>query len=370
MKWSYSIARIADIDVRLHVTFLLLLGWWGYIGYQNGGTAEAERSVFFIMLLFLCVLMHEFGHAIAARRYGIHTPNITLYPIGGVARLERMPENPVQELVIAIAGPMVNVVIVAVLWLALGMPHTFHTYSTDTVKLLSTELMRVNGYLILFNLIPAFPMDGGRVLRALLAMRMTHVNATKAAARIGQGIAVVLALIGLFGVPSEMRSLPVVGLYADMFGTDSNPFLLLIAMFVFAGARQEATYAGIRETVSGMNVGDAMVTQFHVLAADMPVAQAASEAQRDVQPVYPVTNAHMHPVGLVLRNALLQATTGTVADLAQPVPSVAAGASFGDAFQLMQQSGSPVLPVINPGGQLVGLVSLNLLTERARKSRS
>jgi stage IV sporulation protein FB len=372
MKWSFSIAKVADIDVRVHVTFLLLLAYWGYVGYENGGAPEAKMSVFFIMLLFLCVLLHEFGHAVAARRFGIRTPNITLYPIGGVARLERMPENPIQELVIAIAGPMVNVVIVIALWLALGMPQTHFFDQDGALRTLIGELMRVNVLLIAFNLIPAFPMDGGRVLRALLAMRMSHVNATQIAARTGQCVAVILGLIGAFGLPREVGAIPGLGILTTMFGSGPNPFLLFIAMFVFMGAQQEAAFAGMRAAVAGLRVADAMVTRFHTFLADMPLAQAVEEAQQDLQPVYPVTDAHLRAVGMVLRNELLQAAAdpnATVGSLVRDIPAVRADAPFQEAFALMQQSGSAVLPVVNPDGQVVGLASLNLLSERARARR-
>src|SRR5688572_23271998 len=122
MRWSFHLARIAGIDVKVHFTFLLLLAWVGIAYHRMGGAAAAVEGVFFILLVFLCVLLHEFGHALAARRFGIETPDITLLPIGGVARLEKMPDEPRQELVVAIAGPLVNVVIVGVLWLGLGMP--------------------------------------------------------------------------------------------------------------------------------------------------------------------------------------------------------------------------------------------------------
>lgn len=120
MKWSYRIARIAGIDVRVHATFLLLLTWYAYISYLDGGMPAALSGTVFILLLFLCVILHEFGHAIAARAFGIRTPDITLLPIGGVARLERMPDKPVQELMVALAGPAVNVVIAGVLLLVVG----------------------------------------------------------------------------------------------------------------------------------------------------------------------------------------------------------------------------------------------------------
>jgi len=346
MKWSYRIARIAGIDVQVHATFLLLLAFWGWQGYVAGGIDEASRSIWFVLLLFLCVLLHEFGHAMAARRYGIRTPDITLYPIGGVARLERMPENPAQELVIAVAGPMVNVVIALGLWLALGMPHlTAHVFSDG----LALELLKTNIMLVVFNLIPAFPMDGGRVLRALLAMRLSHGQATQIAARIGQGIAVLFALAGI---------------------TSGNYFLLFIAMFVFMAAQQEAAYAGMRAAVAGLRVGDAMITRFQTLLADMPVATAAEEALHDTQPIYVVTDASLRVIGVVPRNDLLIAAASAgqaaVGSLAQTLPTVTADGSFDEAFHLMQESGSAVLPVVNPSGQIVGLVSLNLLRECAR----
>ncbi|MGH8047387.1 MAG: M50 family metallopeptidase [Chthoniobacterales bacterium] len=358
MTWSYSIARVAGIDVKLHVTFLLLVAFLGWQGYEAGGMDAAVMAIAFVTLLFLCVLLHEFGHAFAARAYGIRTPDITLLPIGGVARLERMPESPVQELVIAIAGPLVNVVIGAVLWLALGMPTRMDDdfLSSGMGDGLFPDLLRVNVMLVLFNLIPAFPMDGGRMLRALLAMGMSHLVATCIAARVGQVMAVILALVGWFGIPD--------------WGVHQNFFLVFIAMFVFSGARQELAYAGMRAAVAGMHIADAMITQFKILSADMTASQAAHEASHDAQPIYPVTDAQLRPVGMISRNVLLKAESGSVGSLAQHIPTVRTDATFGEAFQLMQQSGSPVLPVVNPGGQLVGIVSMNLLSERARARNS
>src|SRR6478672_4298414 len=203
MRWSLRIARIAGIELKIHVTFLMFLVWIAFSYYRRGGGQAAAQGTIFIVLLFLCVLLHELGHALAARRFGIHTPDVTLLPIGGVARLERIPREPRQELVIAIAGPMVNVVIAGVLTVILKQAR----FGTDLDVLsnpgiaLAARLAAVNMFLVLFNLIPAFPMDGGRVLRALLAMKMNYASATQVAATIGKGVAFVFGFAGLFGNP-------------------------------------------------------------------------------------------------------------------------------------------------------------------------
>ena len=202
MGWSLHLGRWLGIDVYIHITFLLLLA---FIGVNHGIAARsvdaALSSVLFFVGLFICVLLHEYGHALAARRYGVATRDITLLPIGGVARLERMPEKPSQEFVVALAGPAVNVVIASGLFLGLqvgGWWQPLATLSTTSGNLFE-RLLVANVFLVLFNLLPAFPMDGGRVLRSLLAMRMEHGRATRIAARIGQGMAVLFGFAGLFG---------------------------------------------------------------------------------------------------------------------------------------------------------------------------
>jgi len=231
MRSSVKIASIFGIDVRIHLTFLLFLVWIWFSYYQVAGFAGAVQGVLFMLALFLCVLLHEFGHAFAARGFGILTPDITLLPIGGVARLNRIPDKPWQELIVAIAGPIVNVVIAGVLIFVIHASATLEQLEdleSPRIELLA-KLASVNVMLVLFNLIPAFPMDGGRVLRALLAMAMPYARATQIAAWIGQGLAIVFAVIGLFGHPS-------------------NPLLIFIAFFIFAGAQQEAAMARARGT--------------------------------------------------------------------------------------------------------------------------
>jgi Zn-dependent protease len=230
MKWSYRIARISGIDVRIHVTFLLLPALFGYSGWRDAGWPGAVGEVSFIAALFVCVLLHEFGHALAGRRYGIRTPDITLLPIGGVARMESIPDKPLTELVIAVAGPAVNVAIALILAAVLTLTGGILAGPDSTGRIMLHNLLIVNCGLIVFNMLPAFPMDGGRVLRALLAMKLSHLTATKIAGRIGQVLACAFAVLGFFG----------------------NPMLILIALFVFNGAQQELEYAVQRQEYEKM----------------------------------------------------------------------------------------------------------------------
>lgn len=226
MKWSWRIGRLSGIDLYVHATFVLLLAWVAVREWAFGAVAIAAALVY-IVALFAIVVLHELGHALTARRYGIRTRDIILLPIGGVARLERMPRDPRQELLVALAGPAVNVAIAIVLYALVRLTGTAPSADLYAVDILAStrdfayQLVFVNIMLAVFNLIPAFPMDGGRVLRALLAMRMSsYVRATAIAARVGRVLAVVLGFVGVY----EFQ----------------NPFWVLIALFVWMGAGSEA----------------------------------------------------------------------------------------------------------------------------------
>jgi Zn-dependent protease len=232
MKWSWRIGQLAGIGIYVHATFLLILLWIGFQEYGLGVRAVAG-AMLYIIALFAIVVLHEMGHALTARRFGVVTRDIILLPIGGVARLERMPRDPRQELLVALAGPAVNVALAALLYAIVrltGQPPTADVYDFDpllSVRAFLYQLVFVNIVLALFNLLPAFPMDGGRVLRALLAMRMSsYARATGIAARIGRALALLLGAAGLFGF--------------------RNPFWVLIALFVWLGAGNEA--AAVRGT--------------------------------------------------------------------------------------------------------------------------
>ena len=241
MLWSITIGRFGGTEVKIHITFILLLAWIAFSAWARGGPAAALDSTLFIVLLFACVVLHEFGHILAARRYGISTPTVTLLPIGGVASMQRLPSNPAQELVVALAGPAVNLVIGLLLIAALGSLNPGDLAQIDNPNLsLMGRLAIANIFLAVFNLIPAFPMDGGRVLHALLAMRLGGPAATEIAARIGQGLAFGLGFLGLFG----------------------NPLLIFIAIFVYIAAAGEAQMSAAHEALKGVTVGEAMETRF------------------------------------------------------------------------------------------------------------
>ncbi|RYD40890.1 MAG: site-2 protease family protein, partial [Verrucomicrobiaceae bacterium] len=224
MKWSVRLGRFFGIDVFLHFTFLLFFAWLGYGAYVRSGhnMVETLHTIALLAGVFTCVILHEYGHALTARRFGVGTHDITLLPIGGVARLERMPANPRQELLVAIAGPAVNLAIILLIlaWLIIRGEPFFQSHTAVVPGTFLRALLFFNGMMICFNLLPAFPMDGGRVLRALLAMRMPYAKATRAAATVGQGMAVLFALYGLMNPEHYM--------------------ILFIALFVWIGASNEA----------------------------------------------------------------------------------------------------------------------------------
>jgi Zn-dependent protease/CBS domain-containing protein len=340
MRWSFHLVRVAGIEVRIHATFLLLLAFYAYSFYAQGGTAAAVQAVVLISLIFFCVLLHEFGHAFAARMFGIHTPDITLLPIGGVARLERMPEKPSEEIIVAIAGPLVNVAICALL-LPFVLAHELHPKMIESaVGNILPQLFIANVMLVGFNLIPAFPMDGGRVLRALLAMRMDYARATGVAASIGQSIAVVGGTYFLFHEPR---------------------MLALIALFIFIAAQSEASHAQLRSACTGLRVRDAMVTRFEALPRHATLHHAVEALLHTSQHDFPVLDEHGNMCGVLTRDDLVVALRNTGPDtpvaevMRTGVPSVPSAMLFDRACAIMQEKDAPVLPVIDTAGRVIGL---------------
>jgi Zn-dependent protease/CBS domain-containing protein len=344
MSWSFPIGRLFGSEIRIHVTFFLLLAWIAIAHYQQGGTAAAVDGVVFIIAIFACVVAHEFGHALAARRYGIRTPDITLLPIGGLARLERMPEKPFEEIVVALAGPAVNVVIAAVLILAMNARFDMAALERLDNPALSfmVRLASVNVFLVLFNLIPAFPMDGGRVLRAVLAIWYPRTQATNIAARIGQALAFGFGFLGLIG---------------------GNPLLIFIAIFVYLAATAEAQSVGLQDISRGLGVRDGMITRFESLGPQSTIGDAAEMLLRTTQHEFPVIDGAGKLRGFLTRNAMIQALsksgagTSVIEAMAGEIPTVTATARLSEALTKLQGRSAPAVGVVDAEGRLVGYIT-------------
>jgi len=350
MSWSITIARVAGSEIRIHLTFLILLAWIGIAQYLASGAGAALDSIAFVIAVFACVALHELGHALAARRYGIATPDITLLPIGGLARLSRLPEKPSEEVVIAIAGPAVNVAIAAVLVVVFGAqfdPVSMAEIENPAYGFL-TRLAVVNIFLVLFNLIPAFPMDGGRVLRALLSVRLGRRKATDLAARIGQGLAFGFGFLGLIG---------------------GNVILVFIAIFVYLAAAAEAGQVGLVEAARRIPIRRAMVTNFETLGPQSTVDDAASALIRTTQREFPVVDGAGRLRGFITRDAMIAALktggpdTPVIDVMTAEIPTVRQGQSLGIAVRRMQENGAPLIGVVDDDERLVGYISQENLAE-------
>ena len=356
MKWSWRIARIAGIDVRVHATFWVLLAVLGYQGYLLGGQAGAAAQMGFVLLGFSIVVMHEYGHALTARRYGIPTDDITLLPIGGVARLARLPRDPKQEIVIALAGPAVNVVLAGLLYAALWLtqrpaiemaPVDEHFFSRTLLE----RLLSWNVMLAAFNMIPAFPLDGGRVLRALLVMRnKSYARGTAQAAKVGRFLAVMLGVAGYFGV----------------FGVRS-PTLILIALFIWLAAAREAAAAHEAAAREGVSLERVMITDVRTLAPTDTLSRAVELTLTGFQQDFPVVDGDA-VVGVLTRKDLMRvlAQQGDSAlvssamrrdfQVAEPSEAVEA------ALARLESSDCHALPVVR-GRQLMGVLTLDNVGE-------
>src|SRR5690242_6076393 len=349
MSWSLNIGSIAGTSIRIHITFVLFLAWIFIASWALGGALMAWNGLAFMILLFLCVLAHEFGHILTARAFGVPTPDVTLLPIGGVARLARIPETPREELLIAIAGPLVNVAITAVLVFAFGAHlGTRELEAVDRTGLsMLDRLAAVNLFLAAFNMIPAFPMDGGRVLRALLAIKLGHVRATEIAAVIGQWFAFALGFIGLF----------------------YNPLLIFIAIFVYLAASSEAQLVSVRAMSRGVPISSAMMTEFATLQPEAHIDEAIETLLRTSQSEFPVTDSNRRLVGLLGRNDMIKALKqlGPDARVSQVmttgIPTVHLRRYLDEAFRILQEKSAPAVGVVDTDGQLVGLVTSETVGE-------
>ena len=347
MRWSWRIGALAGINIYVHATFLLLLFYIVIASWSQRHSVDAAiGAVIFILALFACVVFHELGHALVARRYGVPTRNIVLLPIGGVAQLERMPEKPREELWVALAGPAVNVVIAAGLFAwssALGIRPEFQHLRLIGGNFVE-RLMVVNLWLAGFNLIPAFPMDGGRVLRALLGTRMDHARATLTAAHVGQALALVFGLIGLF----------------------ADPFLVFIALFVWMGAEAEASSVQAR-SLGGVPVQRVMLTGFRTLQPDDTLAQAVDHVLAGFQHDFPVVFGD-RVLGVLTREDLMKALTRRSSEahvrdvMRREFPTVDSHEMLEKALPVLRSSGLRSIPVEHDG-RVVGMLDLEKVAE-------
>jgi Zn-dependent protease/CBS domain-containing protein len=350
MAWSFPLLKVAGSEIRIHVTFFLLLAWIGIAHYQQGGSEAALDGVAFICAVFACVVLHELGHALAARRYGIATPRITLLPIGGLAELERMPERPSEEIFVAVAGPLVNVIIAGLIlaWLSLSGAGAQLPAIEDTQAAFLPRLGFVNVALVVFNLIPAFPMDGGRVLRALLATRWPRVRATQIAARFGQAVAIAFAFLGL---------------------VSGNVILLFIAIFVYMAAGAEAEQTLMSDIARSVQLEHAMITRFESLGPGATLGDAAQALLRTTQHEFPVVDNAGRLEGILTRGDLIDARAthgdGYLASLAmrRDIPSFAARDRLDTAMEAMRNSRAPAVAVTDRDGRLLGYVNAENIGE-------
>ena len=351
MGGSFKIGRFSGIDVKVHWTFLLLLAFFAFIGYgASGSPVGALTATGTIVALFVCVLLHEFGHSLVAQRLGIEIHSITLLPIGGVSNLESLPEKPADEVKISVAGPLVSVVL-ALIFFGVGLlfgavprvPTELFT-GFGSVGQFFFYLGYLNIVLAVFNLLPAFPLDGGRILRGLLATRLGAVRATDVASVVGQVFAAAFFLVGLLG---------------------GDILLALVAVFIFFGASGEAQMVKQRELTRGLTVSDVMGTkpQTETVTPNHTFGQVLDSVIHGYQEDFPVLEDGKL-VGMLTRNEIMAAAHSperysSVRDLMKGnVPTISSQADlFEDGLRILQQSGLGALPVTE-NGELVGMLTI------------
>lgn len=363
MNWSIKLFKIKGIEVKIHLTFVLILIWaanrWSVD--TGEGMMGALFGIVATLLLFTSVTLHEFGHSLQALKFGIVVHDITLMPMGGVARIEEMPEDPSKEIRIAIAGPLVNFFIAAVLF---GIGLLLNTQAIISLDELYSSMGQVswNGMLAyltmtnlllgLFNLIPAYPMDGGRILRASLAKKLGRPKATTIAVSIGQGLAM---LFGLWGFIN--------GSYT----------LVLIAIFVWMGAGQEGKDVTVKNILSEMKVSQAMTVEPKTLRANDSLSKAINLTLSTSQSDFPVIEWGSKQVeGLLCERDLIKGlqthdqSTSVRAVMQTKFPTATPDQPLYESQKSMATGRTRALPVVDVEGNLVGLLTASDINEAYR----
>jgi Zn-dependent protease/predicted transcriptional regulator len=288
MKYSLGLGKISGIKIEIHWTFLILIFWIVFSSLRSNADPENMIwSVLLVLAVFVCVILHELGHALAAKKFQIKTTSITLLPIGGLAQMEEIPERPKEELIIAFAGPAVNVVIAAILYPLTDISSLANMEAIDRglePGNFLIVLMTLNVWLALFNLIPAFPMDGGRVFRALLSFKLGHAKATRIAVSVGQVLAICFVFFGFF----------------------YNPFLVFIGLFIYLGAETESVYTQTKSMLQGFTVKDVLMHEIPVIDKNASLSEAVAQLLGGQNKNFVVTDDGK-PVGTLSREQIIKA---------------------------------------------------------------
>lgn len=352
MKGSLKLGTVAGIGIFVHWTFSLLLILIIYLTIgSGGGLNEMLWATLFILSLFFIVVLHELGHALTARRFGIKTNDITLLPIGGMARLESIPEKPVEEFLVAIAGPLVNVALALLIFPFVEMPASeeamWKALSGFDPETFLFRLFATNIMLAVFNMTPAFPMDGGRVFRALLAIKLDRVKATFIAARTGQFIAVLFVLFGLFG---------------------GNFIMAVIGFFIFIGAQTEAQFTQAKSLLHGYRVRDALMRDYHSVRIEDSIKSAVQLLLDGQAKNFLVVGEDQMPVGTLGRDEIIKALSefGEDAPISKAmngkVHYLEADTPLDDVYQKAQGYGANLMPVMQEG-KLIGVLDMENILE-------
>ncbi|MBN2019701.1 MAG: site-2 protease family protein [Sedimentisphaerales bacterium] len=343
MKWSISVGRLFGIQLRIHLTFFLLLAFIFASVFAQHGLNAAIMSALFICAIFACVIIHEVGHSLIARRFGKEPKSITLLPIGGMVEVEEMPRKPAQEIAIALVGPFINLVIAGILYLLTGpdVKVGLPTLYPDSGAAFIGQLIGINIMLAAFNLLPAFPMDGGRVLRGLLAMKLNYVRATKLAAGFGQTIAAFFVFFGLF----------------------NNWWLAIIGIFLYLGAGAESRQVVLQSLLAEVGAGEAMTTEYISLRPGDSLAAAIEHFHHGCQQDFPVIG-DSGVVGILTRDRILASihTKGLDARVDEVMDKnfavVEANMGLDQVYRILR-SGNKTAVVVMDGGRLKGIISMD-----------
>lgn len=350
MRGSFKLMTIRGINLYMHWTLLIPVAWVGFVNTRVGDVLQLSWSILFLLAVFACITLHELGHALVARHFGIQAHDIVLLPIGGIASIEKFPGNPRQELAISLAGPLVNLVIAGIIYLLLPagtslLRSPVHLgESTGTTSL--ADLGTVNLALAVFNLIPAFPMDGGRILRALLGFRLNYIRATTIAATTGKVFALLFIAAGI------------------LFTSLTLP---LIGIFIFLAAGTEEYYLRIKALAGNVKLAEVVMSEYNGLQAGMQVHEAANILLANHSKYFLLMEAGM-PIGVMNRLVIIEAIaegnyTATLQSLAhEKVTSLDAGEPVEAVLEKLAQNEEQIFPVMGHGS-FKGVISLNHIIE-------